>query len=300
MSSEGRAQAPDLEDRVVRTALTSLPFASVLLVDAQLRYRAAVGAAITFYGHSPQDMIGRHLSDVLAPETFAHVSHAMERALGGESFTEVRESPTLGAAFEMTYGPAIEGDAIVGALVVVRDVTTEHRALAELAANDRLHQMLMSQTSDVIALTTVDDARYTWVSPSVIRVLGWQHNEMVGRVMYDFVHPEDMTVVHAMRIALLNGAEQVSATYRYRRHSGAWSWIEGQVRAVYDADGGVTGLLTTSRDVSDRKRLESELARARLDVRVGVRLGADRHGAGVGRRPFHQGQQRGVPTARAR
>ncbi|MBA3906579.1 MAG: PAS domain S-box protein, partial [Pseudonocardiales bacterium] len=264
MSSEGRAQAPDLDDQVVRTALTSLPFASVLLVDGELRYRAAVGAAITFYGYSPQDMIGRKVADVIAPETFARVGPAMKRALGGESFTEVLESPALGAAFEITYGPAIEVGVIVGALVVVRDVTTEHRALAELASTDRLHKMLMSQTSDLITLTTLDDARYTWVSPSVLRVVGWHHEDLIGEVVYDYLHPDDMLLVRATRAALLDGAEQANAIYRYRRPGGGWTWLEGQIRAVRDADGEVVGLLTTARDVSERRRLEAELSRARL------------------------------------
>jgi diguanylate cyclase (GGDEF)-like protein/PAS domain S-box-containing protein len=263
VSSDGRAKAPDLDDRVVRTALTSMPFASVLLVDGDLRYRAAVGAAIAFYGYDTQDMTGRHVSEVVTPETNAHVEPALRRALGGESFMEVHESPALDATFEMTYGPAIEDGEIVGALVVVRDVTGEHRALNELAASDRLYQMLMSQTSDVIALTTVEDARYTWVSASAARVLGWKANELVGRIAYDFIHPDDALLVKAKRTALVNGAEQASATYRYRRPGGGWIWVEGQVRAVHDADGAITGLVTTARDVSDRKRLEAELARAR-------------------------------------
>ena len=54
MPSERRTPTPDLDDRVVRTALMSLPSASVLLVDKDLRYRAAVGAAITYYGFDPR------------------------------------------------------------------------------------------------------------------------------------------------------------------------------------------------------------------------------------------------------
>jgi hypothetical protein len=54
-------------------------------------------------------------------------------------FTEIREIKALGgAAFEMAYGPAIEDGVIVGALVLVRDVTVEHRALTDLAASDEI------------------------------------------------------------------------------------------------------------------------------------------------------------------
>ena len=99
----------EVDDRVVRTALMSLPSASVLLVDQDLRYRAAVGAAITYYGFEPAKMIGRLVSDTLAPQTYAFVEPALRRAMAGEMFTEIREITSLGgAAFEMAYGPAVE------------------------------------------------------------------------------------------------------------------------------------------------------------------------------------------------
>ena len=138
MPSERRTPSPDLDDRVVRTALMSLPSASVLLVDKDLRYRAAVGAAITYYGFDPAKMVGRLVSDTLSPDALEFVEPALRRAMAGEMFTEIREIKALGgAAFEMAYGPAVEDGEIVGALVVVRDVTVEHRALTDLAASRR-------------------------------------------------------------------------------------------------------------------------------------------------------------------
>ena len=264
MPSDRRTPTPDLDDRVVRTALLSLPFASVLLVDEDLRYRAAVGKAITYYGFEPSKMIGRFVSDTLSPQTYAFVEPALRRALAGETFTEIREiEPLDGAAFEMAYGPAIEDGEIVGALVVVRDVSVEQHALAELAASDELYQMLMSLTSDVIALTNPADSCYTWVSPSSARVVGWRHDELVGRVADDYVHPDDQTGVRTAWQSLLGDVEETAVTFRYRRPSGSWIWLEGHVRAVPGADGVVTGLLSTSRDVTARKRLEAELSRAR-------------------------------------
>ena len=44
-------------------------------------------------------MIGRLVYDVIFPETYAHVGPALQRALDGESFTEVRENPALRAAW---------------------------------------------------------------------------------------------------------------------------------------------------------------------------------------------------------
>jgi diguanylate cyclase (GGDEF)-like protein/PAS domain S-box-containing protein len=162
----------------------------------------------------------------------------------------------------------VEDGEIVGALVVVRDVTVEHRALTDLTATGELYQMLMSQTSDVIALTTPVEARYLWVSPSSVRVLGWEYDKLVGRKAYDFVHPEDLAAVRAAREALLGDTEQVSVTYRYRRPSGGFNWVEGQIRRVRDAGGTITSLLATVRDVTEQKRLQAELSRARTSFEL--------------------------------
>src|SRR4029079_18855430 len=269
LPSERRTPSPDLDDRVVRTALMSLPSASVLLVDRELRYRAAVGAAITYYGFEPAKMIGRLVSDTLSPETYAFVEPALRRAMAGEMFTEIREITALGgAAFEMAYGPAVEDGEIVVALVVVRDVTVEHRALTDLTEAGELHHMLMSQTSDVIALTTPTDARYTWVSPSAARVLGWEYDKLVGREVFDFVHPEDVDAVRAPRSSALGEREQASVTCRFRRPSGGFIWIEAKVRRVRDAAVRLSGLLSSLRDVTERKRLEAELSRARTSFEL--------------------------------
>ena len=269
MPSERRTPSPDLDDRVVRTTLMSLPSASVLLVDKDFRYRAAVGAAITYYGFDPTKMVGRLVSDTLSPDALEFVEPALRRAMTGEMFTEIREIKALGgAAFEMAYGPAVEDGEIVGALVVVRDVTVEHRALTDLTEAGELHHMLMSQTSDVIALTTPTDARYTWVSPSAARVLGWEYDKLVGREVYDFIHPEDVDAVRATRESLLGEREQASVTCRFRRPSGGFIWIEAKVRRVRDADGAIIGLLSSLRDVTERKRLEAELSRARTSFEL--------------------------------
>ena len=269
MPSDGRTPIADMDDRVVRTALMSLPSASVLLVDKDLRYRAAVGAAITYYGFDPTKMIGRLVADTLSPEMFLFVEPAPSTGVDGRDVHgDPGDQAAGGATFEMAYGPAVEDGEIVGALVVVRDVTVEHRALTDLTATGELHHMLMSQTSDVIVLTTPADARYTWVSPSAARVLGWEYHKLVGREVYDFIHPEDVDAVRATRDSLLGDREQASVTCRFRRPSGGFMWIEAKVRRVRDADGAIIGLLSSLRDITERKRLEAELSRARTSFEL--------------------------------
>ncbi|NJL19360.1 MAG: PAS domain S-box protein [Bdellovibrionaceae bacterium] len=47
-----------------------------------------------------------------------------------------------------------------------------------------------------------------------------------------------------------------------RHREGHWIWLESKARAVLNADGQVRYLVLVARNISERKQLESELAKA--------------------------------------
>ncbi len=249
-------------DRVVRAALASLPHVSVLLFDPELRYLAVLGAAPHAHGYSPEALLGRPMADVLPPAAYERIGAQVRRALRGETFTDTLHSVDGQGIYETTYGPAVEDGEVIGAVAVVRDVTVEQRALTELAAADELHQTILGNISDVITLAGVPDGGYSWVSPSVERVTGWRAADLVGLHIADYAHPDDLPAVREGRAELMAGAAQVEVRYRFRRSDGRWMWLEGHARAVRDAAGEPLSLVSTMRDVSDRVRLEGELAQA--------------------------------------
>ena len=249
-------------DRAVRAAVASVPFISVLVVDTQMRYQAVLGSAARMHGYDPASLLGRRVAEVLAPSAFARIGPLLQRALGGETVVDVAESADGLAVYETTYAPAVEDGVGIGALAVVRDVTMEHRALAELAAGDEQHQMILGNISDVIALTR-PDGRFSWVSGSVERVLGWRPEELLEHPVFEFVHPGDVDELRARRAALLDGGGSMLVAYRFARPDGTWIPIESHVRAVRASEtDAITGLLVTARDVTERHRLEAKLAQA--------------------------------------
>ena len=249
-------------DRAVRAAVASVPFLSVLLVDTQMRYQAVLGSAARMHGYDPASLLGRRVAEVLEPSAFARIGPLLQRALGGETVVDVAESVDGLAVYETTYAPAVEDGVGIGALAVVRDVTMEHRALAELAAGEEQHQMILGNISDVIAWTR-PDGRISWVSGSVERVLGWRPDQLLEHPIFEFVHPGDVDELRARRAALLDGGGSMLVAYRFARPDGTWIPIESHVRAVRASEGdAITGLLVTARDVTERRRLESELAQA--------------------------------------
>ena len=132
------------------------------------------------------------------------------------------------------------------------------RRTAHLERDQRRFRSLAQNTSDV--LTVVDaqgDIRYQ--SPSVERVLGYRPDELVGAGLSRLFHPEErVTALAAVRAAPTPPVPARVLEQRLRRRDGTWCPVELTVTNLL-GDGAVEGIVVTSRDITARRALESEL-----------------------------------------
>ncbi|KAA0256457.1 MAG: PAS domain S-box protein [Acidobacteria bacterium] len=119
---------------------------------------------------------------------------------------------------------------------------------------------VIEHTADVLAVLAPDGTTL-YQSPATERALGWRPEQIVGRVAFDFVHPDDVpAVTSAFGRCLANPATPVSVTFRYRSAAGDWVLLEA-VGTNHLDDPKVRGVVVNSRDVSQLRRTEEELAR---------------------------------------
>lgn len=119
-------------------------------------------------------------------------------------------------------------------------------------------------TNHMLDMVSQIDAggRYLYVSPSSFRVLGYQPADMIGRRLFDFIHPFDRD--HAQRVfasAFMRG-EPYRIEYRRQHADGHYVWLEAIGNPVFAAHGEVISLVLSSRDISDRKQAELSLRMA--------------------------------------
>ena len=90
------------------------------------------------------------------------------------------------------------------------------------------------------------------------RVLGWRPDEVVGRALTDFVHPDD---VSEMRGRLCGLAEVPKETRkgrcRLRSKTGEWRWVEAAISNCL-SNPAVEGLVASFSDVTGLHRMEAE------------------------------------------
>ena len=166
--------------------------------------------------------------------------------------------------------------AIRHALALHAEERQRWQAEAALRASEERFRALVENSSDALLLIDAE-GRITYLSPSSSRHLGWTPEQMVGRSIFDFLHPEDRELVGVrMAETVSNPGKSIIAEVRFHHADGTWRIMEG-VGVNRLADPAVAGIVVNARDISERRRLEEELRQAHKMEAVGQLAGGVAH-----------------------
>ena len=216
-------------------------------------------------GYSPEEIIGRHLTELIHTDDliFTYYLHPCE-------YRFVNKSGEI-CWLRSSCRPLARGGKIIGIAGVLSDVNEQKRIQDRLRESEENYRVLAENVSDVI--WSVDmDLNFTYVSPSVERLLGWKAEELRLLHVRDITTPESfqfVTTVFAQDIAI----EQLSSADPYRsrtieveqyRKDGSTLWTELKARFLRDQEGKLKGVIGVTRDISLRKQAEDILRESEI------------------------------------
>jgi len=164
----------------------------------------------------------------------------------------------VGAILVLALGFSGEG---VGRMLQARRRFNE--AQAERRQSEALYRVLADNVTDVIALTGVDGKRL-YISPSIEEALGYSPDHLYSTPNYTYLYPEDRDELRADVAALAERGGQLIKEYRVVRADGSVIWVETSFTLAPSADGSAgSQIVSVSRNIEQRKELESQLIEAR-------------------------------------
>jgi PAS domain S-box-containing protein len=155
---------------------------------------------------------------------------------------------------------------------------TERRAIEKrLYQQQEFARRLVDSFPDLIFVVDTQ-RRYTFVSPKVREVLGYDPQESVGMTFGDRTHPEERTALLAVFDDLLLGKRNfASFEMRVRHIQGEWRRIRCHFSPLFDEEGKIEGVVISGRDITELKRLEEQLIQAEKLAAMGQMLAGVAH-----------------------
>jgi len=189
---------------------------------------------------------------------------------GFESSWRRRDGSTIHV---IQYATATRSEAgeIVSYEGIVEDITDRRRAQEELRETRERYRQLVENASDIIYRCDAH-GHFTYVNPTVRKVLGYTEPELIGKHYLDLVAPDHREVVEAFYV--LQFRTKTSNTYYefpVLAKDRTVVWMGQNVQTIRTGEW-ILGFQAVARDISERKRMEIELAEARDSALASARI----------------------------
>lgn len=270
----------DISDRRAIDAVTATLPVELIGLDRDLRIRWANPAAARAASMTVEQMIGLNWLEFMP--SAAPRRDIYDQVLAGASldFEAVPFSRKNGCQrwYQTALRPLRDASgAITGLLAMARDVTDRVAAHAAIENAEHRFAAMIRASTDII--TILDPAgQVLFESPSVERITGFKPDDLVGRSVFDFIHPEDLPelkVRFAAAVAAVDGEQQPAVTFRFKHRSGHYVWLEGTANNAVN-NPTIGGLVAVSRDITRRRVTEAAIAESRAQLELAL------NGAAVG------------------
>lgn len=241
-------------EHILRTVICNAPII-LFTIDSAGIFTFIEGRGLQSLGSKPEEIVGTSIFGMY--DNIPHVVEHICRALNGETITAIESIRTR--QFEISFTPQYDaGGQISGIIGISTDVTERIYAEEALKASERKFRALTEQTNDLVSCVN-RDGFYTYASPSHRRILGYAPEEMPGRNIFEFIHPEDKKpTIITWSGALKERNLLVHTVCRFKHASGSWVTLEAIGRNCLD-DPDVQGFIINARDITERMSMEQKL-----------------------------------------
>ncbi len=158
---------------------------------------------------------------------------------------------------------------------IAQDITERKQAELALEESKERYRLLTETISDFVLLVDVTSGKTLYISPPYERAFGYKLDEINQINGTDRIHPDDLVRVLAARDQVTGGTPIEGFEYRARTKSGNYLWLEAYSNPVKDAQGKVTQVIVSARDITSRKQTEMALKASEERYRIVSELISD-------------------------
>jgi PAS domain S-box-containing protein len=164
-------------------------------------------------------------------------------------------------------GPVLdEHGAIRGAVISWQDLSDRKQAEEALRQSENRFRSLF-QDSSVGTVVVTPDGQFLQVNRAFCELIGYSESELIGQSLLAFTHADDREAsARAYAEAVELGPCIRHHEKRYLHRNGQVVWGEVNANLIYDTDGKPSYLIAQILDITERKKAEESLRKARDEL----------------------------------
>lgn len=146
-----------------------------------------------------------------------------------------------------------------------------------LRESEKKYRLLAENLADVIWTMNMQ-LQVTYISPSIEKLSGWPPEQWLSFQLQDFLTPQSLAVVLNMFADEVKADRQAGDDFRtivfeaeHYRKDGATFWAEITGRFMRSAQGEIVGMIGVTRDITERRRVETQIRAALQEKEVLLR-----------------------------
>nr|WP_106783628.1 EAL domain-containing protein [Lysinibacillus timonensis] len=201
---------------------------------------------------TPAQVIGKELNEIF-PKSTVETKLQYYKKVWESKETVIYEGNVGDIWYLATLRPIIRNGKIVEVIGSCVDITKRKKAEESLKQSEYKYRLIADNTQDIISVLDAKGVVH-YASPSHEKVLGYPAQVIEGNAMFDFLHPDDASLIKKYYKKAFYSKLPSYYVFRYKHKTGNWVNIEGVGTPVLDEDNEVKQLIVVGRDISQRRQ----------------------------------------------
>ena len=255
----------------------------ILSLDSKYRYlyfnKTHLETMSHVYGSLPQagDCIFDHVNvkgDIKKLKTH------YDRSLSGDGHIAIEEYGEGKSRYyyEVQYNPIYDGkNKILGITVFAKDITERKRVEEELKESEKRFRDISLSMADWIWETN-SETKFTYISQNIKDVLGYAPEELIGKTPFDLMPKDESVRVKEIVSKIVSKSENIKDLENWNiDKAGHRLFMLTSGIPILDNEGKTRGYRGVNKNITDQRKLETQLHQAQKMESIGTLAGGIAH-----------------------
>ncbi len=139
--------------------------------------------------------------------------------------------------------------------------------IIQLNEAKNMYRLLADNTVDLVCLHNLDTS-FEYISPSIMKLMGYTPEELIGEFPMKYVHPKDLEIIQHSFTSFISESEDENAYVeaRFRNKKGDYVWFEIKATIVKE-NGKPVSFQTSARNITQQKEVQYAMKKALVQER---------------------------------